>query len=224
MYKPALRLRNTNFERYFISGFYKTRCSATHTRQNRSKLWNKFGKCSRVRSDYVIHVTTIDATCFKPVFHQANFFARTSKTRIWLGGDVVSVCRQPIKLLFSLNMSPQFKTGLTIDQRVFSVLLESFPVTPFYFHCRQSLQSKENDTKKELHRVMQSLKAYKAIGMGFEELVHLYGDIIAEIDNKKWALTELRHNDNNDLNDLWKWFPGCIRKSTRYKASENLKL
>ena len=75
------------------------------------------------------------------------------------------------------------------------------------FFCidnRQSLESKENDTKKELHRVMQSLKAYKSIGMGFEELVQLYGDIIAEIDNKKWALTELRHNDSNDLNDLWK--------------------
>ena len=52
--------------------------------------------------------------------------------------------------------------------------------------------------------MMQSLKAYKSIGMGFDELVQLYGDIIAEIDNKKWALTELRHSDNNDLNDLWK--------------------
>ena len=70
---------------------------------------------------------------------------------------------------------------------------------------RQSLQGKENDIKKELHRVMQALKAYKSIGMGFEELVQLYGDIIAEIDNKKWALTELRQNDSNDLNDLWKW-------------------
>ncbi|CAB4011961.1 HAUS augmin-like complex subunit 4 [Paramuricea clavata] len=69
---------------------------------------------------------------------------------------------------------------------------------------RQSLQTKENDTKKELHRVTQSLKAYKSIGMGFDDLVQLYSDITAEIDNKKWALTELRHSDNNDLNDLWK--------------------
>ena len=51
----------------------------------------------------------------------------------------------------------------------------------------------------------QSLKAYKSIGMGFDDLVQLYSDITAEIDNKKWALTELRHSDNNDLNDLWKW-------------------
>ena len=52
---------------------------------------------------------------------------------------------------------------------------------------------------------MQALKAYKSVGMGFDDLVQLYGDIIAEIDNKKWALTELRHTDSNDLNDLWKW-------------------
>ena len=51
---------------------------------------------------------------------------------------------------------------------------------------------------------MQALKAYKSVGMGFDDLVQLYGDIIAEIDNKKWALTELRHTDSNDLNDLWK--------------------
>ncbi len=38
----------------------------------------------------------------KPVFHLANLFARTSKKRMWLAGDDVSVCRQPIKLLFSL--------------------------------------------------------------------------------------------------------------------------
>ncbi|XP_028392642.1 HAUS augmin-like complex subunit 4 [Dendronephthya gigantea] len=69
---------------------------------------------------------------------------------------------------------------------------------------RQSLQAKENETKKELHHVMKTLKAYKSIGMGFDDLVELYGDIIAEIDNKKWALTELRHGENNELNDLWK--------------------
>ncbi len=35
----------------------------------------------------------------KPVFHLAILFARTSKQRMWLAGDVVSVGRQPIKLL-----------------------------------------------------------------------------------------------------------------------------
>ena len=45
-----------------------------------------------------------ELSCFrlKPVFHLAIFFARTSKKRMRLAGDVGSVCRQPITLLFSL--------------------------------------------------------------------------------------------------------------------------
>ena len=63
---------------------------------------------------------------------------------------------------------------------------------------------KENETKKELHRTLQALQAYKSVGMGFENLVGHYSDLLAEIDNKKWALTELRQSDNQDMNDLWK--------------------
>lgn len=72
---------------------------------------------------------------------------------------------------------------------------------------RQDLQAKENETKKELHQVMQALHGYKSVGMGFENLVRHYGDLLAEVDNKKWALTELRHSetqDVSDMNDLWK--------------------
>lgn len=54
---------------------------------------------------------------------------------------------------------------------------------------------------------MQALQAYTSVGMGFDGLVQHYGDLLAEIDNKKWALTELRHSDNQDMNDLWKWPP-----------------
>ncbi len=52
---------------------------------------------------------------FKQVFHLANLFARTSKKRKWLAGDVVSVCHQPIKLLLSLfarTNSPSGKPAL----------------------------------------------------------------------------------------------------------------
>ena len=44
-----------------------------------------------------------------PVLHLANLFARTSKKQTWLAGDVVSVCRQPIKLLFSLFAREQIR-------------------------------------------------------------------------------------------------------------------
>ena len=53
---------------------------------------------------------------------------------------------------------------------------------------------KESEIKNELHHVLQSLNAYKSLGMGFDDLVQRYGDTIAEIDNKKWALTELRQS------------------------------
>ncbi len=46
----------------------------------------------------------------KPVFHLANLFARTSK-RECDSGDVVSVCRQPIKLLFSLFARTNLPSG-----------------------------------------------------------------------------------------------------------------
>ena len=47
----------------------------------------------------------------KPVFHLANLFAQTSKKRMWLAGDVVSVCRQPIKLLLSLFLRKNSPSG-----------------------------------------------------------------------------------------------------------------
>ncbi len=57
----------------------------------------------------------------KPVFHLANLFARTSKKRMWLAGDVVSVSRQPIKFLFACSREQirqvenwfKFKAALT---------------------------------------------------------------------------------------------------------------
>jgi hypothetical protein len=62
---------------------------------------------------------------FKPVIHLAIFFPRTSKKQMWLGGDVVSVCRQPIKLLFSLfarTNSPSGKQALVSMESIFWAL------------------------------------------------------------------------------------------------------
>ena len=69
--------------------------------------------------------STEGKSAFKLVFHLANFFARTSKKRMRLAGDDVSVCRQPIKLLFSLfarTNSPRGKPALvngTIERHFF---------------------------------------------------------------------------------------------------------
>ena len=47
----------------------------------------------------------------KPVFHLAIFIARTSKKGMRLGGEVFNVCRQPVKLLFSLLARTKLLSG-----------------------------------------------------------------------------------------------------------------
>ena len=47
------------------------------------------------------------------------------------------------------------------------------------------------------------LIAYESVGMGFDALVQQYAALMAEIDNKKWALSELRQTQDDDLGDLW---------------------
>ncbi len=68
-----------------------------------------------ILSENVLNVILEHNTPFmrrvKPVFHLAIFFARTSKKRMWLDGDVVSVCRQPINLLFSLFARTSSQSG-----------------------------------------------------------------------------------------------------------------
>ena len=39
--------------------------------------------------------------------------------------------------------------------------------------------------------------------MGFDALVQQYAALMAEIDNKKWALSELRQTQDDELSDLW---------------------
>ncbi len=58
---------------------------------------------------------------------------------------------------------------------------------------RDEVHMKINDTKKDLGAVTQALKAYEGIGLGFDNLVREYTVIREEIDNKKWALRELKH-------------------------------
>ncbi len=53
-------------------------------------------------SIFLKYTTSVKVWSVKPVFHLANLFTRTSKKRMGLAGDVVSVCHQPIKLLLSL--------------------------------------------------------------------------------------------------------------------------
>ena len=75
-----------------------------------------------------------------------------------------------------------------------------------HFTCsnfRAYLKDAEEESSAELHRLTQTLLAYESVGMGFDGLVQQYTTLMAEIDNKKWALSELRQNQDNELDDLW---------------------
>ena len=72
-----------------------------------------------------------------------------------------------------------------------------------YFNFRAYLKDAEEESSAELHRLTQTLVAYESVGMGFDGLVQQYTALMAEIDNKKWALSELRQNQDNELDDLW---------------------
>ncbi|XP_073233389.1 HAUS augmin-like complex subunit 4 [Porites lutea] len=65
------------------------------------------------------------------------------------------------------------------------------------------LKDAEEESSAELHRLTQTLLAYESVGMGFDSLVQQYTTLMAEIDNKKWALSELRQTQDYDLSDLW---------------------
>jgi hypothetical protein len=54
------------------------------------------------------------------------------------------------------------------------------------------------DTDTELHTAQEALKAYEAVGMDFEMIVEEFTQLKLEVDNKKWALREIRQHDNGD--------------------------
>ena len=72
-----------------------------------------------------------------------------------------------------------------------------------FCYFRAYLKDAEEGSSAELHRLTQTLLAYESVGMGFDSLVQQYTTLMAEIDNKKWALSELRQTQDDDLSDLW---------------------
>ncbi|XP_070576012.1 HAUS augmin-like complex subunit 4 isoform X2 [Ptychodera flava] len=58
------------------------------------------------------------------------------------------------------------------------------------------------DCESELGRLSQALQSYESLGMGFKEVVKQYGQLQEEIENKKWALTEL--DPTTDQDEDWR--------------------
>ncbi|ESO98216.1 hypothetical protein LOTGIDRAFT_187302 [Lottia gigantea] len=58
---------------------------------------------------------------------------------------------------------------------------------------RGHLDEATEESNKDLVRITQALSAYDSVGMGFESLVDEYSQLRSELENKRWAMTEL-HN------------------------------
>ncbi|XP_076470156.1 HAUS augmin-like complex subunit 4 [Babylonia areolata] len=61
---------------------------------------------------------------------------------------------------------------------------------------KEHLQEMTVVKDKDLHRVNLALKAYSAVGFGFDELAEDYGKLKREMENKEWALNELAKSNS----------------------------
>ena len=57
--------------------------------------------------------------------------------------------------------------------------------------------------EKDLNRVNLALRAYAAVGYGFDELADEYGTLMRDMENKEWALDELAKSN-------WVWMQRCL--------------
>ncbi|XP_071957377.1 HAUS augmin-like complex subunit 4 isoform X2 [Antedon mediterranea] len=59
-------------------------------------------------------------------------------------------------------------------------------------HIKKHLSHEYHENEKELNQVSQALQSYQSLGMGFDKMVQEYDQLQAEIDNKRWALSEFK--------------------------------
>ncbi|XP_072024848.1 HAUS augmin-like complex subunit 4 [Amphiura filiformis] len=67
-------------------------------------------------------------------------------------------------------------------------------------HLNLAIQERE----KDVSRLQRALQAYESVGMGFDALVKEYEQLQGAIDNKKWALTELKQSMAPEEMTDWK--------------------
>ena len=155
--------------------------------------------------------------------YQVTPFLKITKGKTWCCSihcnyhvTIYPLCLQcPLTRAILVSGQPQLRTFFRVlrvsayesfDCNLDLWILGQKPPIKVHFTCsnfRAYLKDAEEESSAELHRLTQTLVAYESVGMGFDGLVQQYTTLMAEIDNKKWALSELRQNQDNDLDDLW---------------------
>jgi len=64
---------------------------------------------------------------------------------------------------------------------------------------RETIISACNQAKREYDGVIARLHKYEQVGLGFKELADEYNNLLNEINQKKWALNELRKNSGSSV-------------------------
>ena len=72
------------------------------------------------------------------------------------------------------------------------------------FSGRQHLEGAIQECETDLTRHKQAIKSYETLGMGFDEIVSEYQELKAAVDNKKWALRELKQSLAEENTDEFK--------------------
>ena len=60
------------------------------------------------------------------------------------------------------------------------------------FNDRSQLKTAMDNAEKDYTSKFQTLKAYEAVGMGFDKLVEEYTVLLSELENKQWAVSEMK--------------------------------
>lgn len=62
---------------------------------------------------------------------------------------------------------------------------------------KNHLNEKQTECERELNTLTKALELYQSIGFGFDQLVAEFAHLMAEHENKMWALQELQGNNSN---------------------------
>lgn len=65
------------------------------------------------------------------------------------------------------------------------------PVVTFDIQCRSQLHSARQKIEHRLLQTQQALQQYQNLGEDFMSLAQQYHELLADIENKQWALSEL---------------------------------
>jgi len=73
----------------------------------------------------------------------------------------------------------------------------------YNFKIRSVLEMSHEEAVQEYQRVTNKLVEYESVGMGFDKLAFEYSKLLNQIDEKKWALSQLQRDALSNTNSCF---------------------